>query len=89
MERIFKRLPCLTDTGIHTVINGPITYSADGAPLVGPVPGLPNALPVLDCGLESEREEDWARFWHKSLFMVNANGCLVSGPASFHELGDN
>ena len=47
MERIFKRLPCLTDTGIHTVINGPITYSADGAPLVGAVPGLPNTFACL------------------------------------------
>ena len=40
-------LPCLTETGIHTVINGPITYSADGAPLVGAVPGLPNAFACL------------------------------------------
>ncbi len=43
MERIFKRLPALEDTGIHTVINGPITYTIDGAPLIGPVPGLRNA----------------------------------------------
>lgn len=43
MERIFERLPCLTETGIHTVINGPITYTIDGAPLVGPIPGVPNA----------------------------------------------
>ncbi len=47
MERIFRRLPCLTETGIHTVINGPITYSADGAPLVGAVPGLPNVFACL------------------------------------------
>ncbi len=47
MERIFQRLPCLTETGIHTVVNGPITYSADGAPLVGPVPGIPNAYACL------------------------------------------
>lgn len=47
MERIFRRLPCLTETGIHTVINGPITYSADGAPLVGPVPGQRNVYACL------------------------------------------
>lgn len=47
MERIFRRLPCLTETGIHTVINGPITYSADGAPLVGAVPGLQNVFACL------------------------------------------
>lgn len=43
MERIFERLPCLTEAGIHTVINGPITYTIDGLPLIGPIPGVPNA----------------------------------------------
>lgn len=43
MERIFERLPVLTEAGIHTVINGPITYTIDGAPLIGPVPGVENA----------------------------------------------
>ena len=47
MGRIFERLPCLTETGIHTVINGPITYTIDGAPLVGPIPGVPNAFACL------------------------------------------
>ena len=47
LERVFQRLPCLMDTGIHTVVNGPITYSADGAPLVGPIPGVPNAFACL------------------------------------------
>ena len=32
MERIFERLPALTETGIHTVVNGPITYTPDGMP---------------------------------------------------------
>ncbi len=43
VERVFERMPCLTRTGIHTVINGPITYSADGLPLVGRIPSLDNA----------------------------------------------
>jgi len=43
MERIFERLPALAEAGIHTVINGPITYTIDGAPLIGPVPGVENA----------------------------------------------
>ncbi len=47
MEGIFSRLPCLMDAGIHTVVNGPITYTIDGAPLVGPIPGLPNAYACL------------------------------------------
>ena len=44
MERIFERLPALTEAGIHTVINGPITYTIDGAPLIGPIPGVENAF---------------------------------------------
>ena len=44
MEGIFKRLPCLAETGIHTIINGPITYTIDGLPLVGPIPGVANAF---------------------------------------------
>ena len=47
MERIFERLPALTETGIHTVVNGPITYSADGMPLVGQIPGVQNAFACL------------------------------------------
>jgi dimethylglycine dehydrogenase len=43
MERIFERLPTLADAGIHTTINGPITYTIDGAPLIGQIPGIKNA----------------------------------------------
>ncbi|MDC0948603.1 FAD-dependent oxidoreductase [Gammaproteobacteria bacterium] len=43
MERIFERMPALTRTGIRSVINGPITYTIDGAPLIGQVPGVENA----------------------------------------------
>jgi dimethylglycine dehydrogenase len=43
MEGIFERLPILADAGIHTVINGPITYTIDGAPLIGKIPGVRNA----------------------------------------------
>jgi len=42
MERIFERIPAVAEAGIHTVINGPITYTIDGAPLIGPIPGLKN-----------------------------------------------
>ena len=44
MEGIFERLPALTSTGIHTIVNGPITYTPDGMPLVGPIPGKRNAF---------------------------------------------
>jgi len=47
MERVFKRMPCLERTGIHSIINGPITYSADGNPLVGKTPGLDNVYSII------------------------------------------
>jgi dimethylglycine dehydrogenase len=47
MEGIFKRMPALQEAGIHTVVNGPITYTIDGLPLVGPIPGIANAYCIL------------------------------------------
>lgn len=47
MERVFKRMPCLERTGIRSIINGPITYSADGNPLVGKTPGFDNLYSII------------------------------------------
>ena len=47
MEGIFERLPALQEVGIRGVVNGPITYTIDGLPLVGPVPGVPNAFCII------------------------------------------
>ena len=47
MDRVFERLPVLAETGIKRNINGPITYSADGLPLIGKVPGVDNAYACL------------------------------------------
>ncbi len=47
MERIFERMPALQEAGIHTVVNGPITYTIDGLPLVGPIPGIENAYCII------------------------------------------
>ena len=38
----FERFPCLNDAGIKRWINGAFTFTPDGNPLVGPVPGLRN-----------------------------------------------
>jgi len=49
LERCFERFPCLTDRGIKRIVNGAITYTPDGSPLVGPAPGLSNHW--LACGV--------------------------------------
>jgi dimethylglycine dehydrogenase len=35
----FNRYPCLQEVGVKTWVNGAFTFSPDGNPLVGPVPG--------------------------------------------------
>ncbi len=39
-----ERVPILGTAGLSKVINGPIPYTPDGNPLIGPMPGLPNAF---------------------------------------------
>lgn len=43
MEDAMARVPLLGTSGINKVINGPIPYTPDGNPLIGPMPGVPNA----------------------------------------------
>lgn len=40
LERVIERIPCFGEAGIKTVNNGPICYTPDGMPLLGPVAGM-------------------------------------------------
>ncbi|MDP3961006.1 MAG: FAD-binding oxidoreductase, partial [Pseudorhodobacter sp.] len=40
IEFAYQRVPVLQRAGIKRVIHGPFTFSPDGNPLIGPVPGL-------------------------------------------------
>lgn len=42
LEKGFGRFPTLNTAGIRRLVNGPFTFTPDGNPLVGPVPGLRN-----------------------------------------------
>ena len=42
VEAAMKRVPCLEHCGIKTIVNGPIAYTPDGSPLIGPAAGLRN-----------------------------------------------
>ncbi|MFO6463482.1 FAD-dependent oxidoreductase [Jannaschia sp. KMU-145] len=44
IEDAMARVPLLSTAGIGKVINGPIPYAPDGLPLIGPMPGVPNAF---------------------------------------------
>ncbi len=43
IEDAMARVPILGSVGVNRVINGPIPYAPDGLPLIGPMPGVPNA----------------------------------------------
>lgn len=43
IEDAVARVPLLGTAGVARVINGPIPYTPDGNPLIGPMPGVPNA----------------------------------------------
>ena len=42
IEAAINRIPIFAEVGIKDVINGPIAYTPDGNPIVGPAPGLKN-----------------------------------------------
>lgn len=47
-DKLMQRMPVLADVGIKTVNNGPICYTPDGLPLLGPVADMPGLW--LACG---------------------------------------
>lgn len=73
LEGAFARLPALMETGIHTVINGPITYTIDGAPLVGPIPGKRNAFCIV--GLRAGLGEGGGHGWLLAQQIVHGEAC--------------
>jgi dimethylglycine dehydrogenase len=44
IEDAAARVPLLAEARLQKVINGPIPYTPDGNPLIGPMPGVPNAF---------------------------------------------
>ncbi len=44
IEDAMARVPLLATGGVSRVINGPIPYAPDGNPLIGPMPGVPDAF---------------------------------------------
>jgi len=61
LEGAFVRMPALRQAGIKRVVNGPITYSMDGTPLVGPIPGKRNAFCII--GLRAGVGEGGGHGW--------------------------
>jgi dimethylglycine dehydrogenase len=84
LEGAFARMPALTEVGIHTVVNGPITYTIDGAPLVGPIPGKRNAFCII--GLRAGLGEGGGHGWLLAQQIVHGEACYdtwVTDPRRF------
>lgn len=73
LEGVFRRMPALEEVGIHTVINGPITYTMDGLPLVGPIPGKRNAFCII--GLRAGLGEGGGHGWLLAQQIVHGEAC--------------
>ena len=73
LEGAFARMPALMETGIRTVVNGPITYTIDGAPLVGPIPGKRNAFCII--GLRAGLGEGGGHGWLLAQQIVHGEAC--------------
>ena len=73
LEGAFERMPALTEAGIHSVVNGPITYTIDGAPLVGPIPGKRNAFCII--GLRAGVGEGGGHGWLLAQEIVHGEAC--------------
>ncbi|MFK7857228.1 MAG: FAD-dependent oxidoreductase [Granulosicoccus sp.] len=74
LEGVFERMPVLQDVGIRSIVNGPITYSIDGAPLVGPIPGKRNAFCII--GLRAGLGEGGGLGWLLAQQIVHGEACL-------------
>jgi dimethylglycine dehydrogenase len=73
LEGAFERMPCLMDVGIKNIVNGPITYTIDGAPLVGPIPGKRNAFCII--GLRAGLGEGGGHGWLLAQQIVHGEAC--------------
>jgi len=73
LEGAFERMPVLADVGIKRIVNGPITYTIDGAPLVGPIPGKKNAFCII--GLRAGLGEGGGHGWLLAQQIVHGEAC--------------
>ncbi|MGB7244198.1 MAG: FAD-dependent oxidoreductase [Sulfitobacter sp.] len=73
LEGAFERMPALAEVGIKNVVNGPITYTIDGAPLVGPIPGKRNAFCII--GLRAGLGEGGGHGWMLAQQIVHGEAC--------------
>ncbi|HIL20728.1 MAG TPA: FAD-dependent oxidoreductase [Candidatus Thioglobus sp.] len=73
LDGAFTRMPALMKAGIKSIVNGPITYTIDGAPLVGKIPGKQNAFCII--GLRAGLGEGGGLGWLLAQQIVHGEAC--------------
>ncbi|MEO0618559.1 MAG: FAD-dependent oxidoreductase [Pseudomonadota bacterium] len=73
LDGAISRLPCLATAGIKRIVNGPITYTPDGVPLVGRIPGKRDAWCIT--GLRAGLGEGGGHGWLLAQEMVHGEAC--------------
>ena len=73
LEGAFQRMPALREVGIRNIVNGPITYTIDGTPLVGKIPGKKNAFCII--GLRAGIGEGGGHGWLLAQQIVHGEAC--------------
>ena len=84
LEGAFARMPALKEVGIRNIVNGPITYTIDGTPLVGKIPGKENAFCII--GLRAGIGEGGGHGWLLAQQIVHGEACYDTwclNPARF------
>ena len=74
IEDAMARVPLLGTSGVSRVINGPIPYAPDGLPLIGPMPGVPNAFEAVYSHSGSRNLAARARYWRNGWSKDKPNG---------------
>ena len=73
LDGAYTRMPALMKAGIKSIVNGPITYTIDGAPLVGKIPGKQNAFCII--GLRAGLGEGGGLGWLLAQQIVHGEAC--------------
>ena len=76
-------MPALEEVGNYKVVNGPITYTIDGAPLIAPIPGKRNAFCII--GLRAGFGEGGGHGWMlaQQWFIVRRSDTWCIDPRRF------
>ncbi|MEL6420907.1 MAG: FAD-dependent oxidoreductase [Pseudomonadota bacterium] len=87
LDGAIGRLPCLASAGIKRIVNGPITYTPDGVPLVGRIPGKRGAWCIT--GLRAGLGEGGGHGWLLAQEMVHGEACYDTWALDPRRFGDH